>query len=43
MPVDVESPSYELLGKYSDDDGVKEEEEGTDDMFNIIAILFIIS
>jgi len=34
MPVDVESPSYEVLGKYSDDDGVQEEEEeeeeGTD-------------
>jgi len=28
-PVDVESPYYELLGKYSDDDGA--EEEGTDD------------
>merc|ERR1712238_612149 len=32
MPVDVESPSYKVLGKYSDDEGVKEEEEGTDDI-----------
>merc|ERR1712238_156807 len=32
MPVDVESPSYEVLGKYSDTEGVEEEEEeGTDD------------
>merc|ERR1712238_40094 len=28
---DVESPSYEVLGKYCDDEGVKEE-EGTDDI-----------
>merc|ERR1712238_478744 len=33
MPVDVESPSYEVLGKYSDDEGVTEE-EGTDDNDN---------
>merc|ERR1712238_549446 len=32
MPVDVESPSYEVLGKYSDDEGVGKEEEGTDDI-----------
>merc|ERR1712238_337434 len=37
MPVDVESPSYEVLGKYSDNEGVKEdekeeEEEGTDNI-----------
>merc|ERR1712238_346322 len=32
MPVDVESPSYEVLRKYSDTEGVKEEEEGTDDI-----------
>ena len=31
MPVDVESPSYEVLRKYSDDEGVTEE-EGTDDI-----------
>mmetsp|Transcript_14635 Transcript_14635/g.15808 ORF Transcript_14635/g.15808 Transcript_14635/m.15808 type:complete len:574 (+) Transcript_14635:182-1903(+) len=31
MPVDVESPSYELLGKYSDDDSVQEEEEAEEE------------